>query len=241
MQADKFHSYWIILRSVLVTLRISFFILLVEIFGKLTRCKVDKFLHKWATQLLRLIKLKYTVIDPYNLELNQERTYIVMSNHSSLYDIPLIILALPGSIRMMAKTELFKVPLWGGAMKHSEFVPISRTSGKQVTRNLKYAKKIMESGIVLWVAPEGTRSKTGKLQQFKKGGFLLARQAKAIIIPVGIRGLGKVLPAKTVDFSLGEHVEVHIGKTIDTTKYAPADRDQLILDVREAIQKAADL
>jgi len=164
-----------------------------------------------------------------------------MSNHSSLYDIPLIIQALPGDIRMMTKKELVRVPLWGTAIKHCEFAAISRADGKQVTRDLKYAKRLLESGIVLWIAPEGTRSKSGGLNIFKKGGFLLARQAKAMIIPVGIRGIGKVLPAKTLDFSLGECVEVHIGKPIDTTQYAPAQRDKLIEDVRVAIKQAADL
>lgn len=241
MKAGRLHTYWIILRSILVTLRISASILLVDLFGKLTRRKVDKFLHQWTKQLLRLIKLKYTVVDPHHLKLNQKHTYIIMSNHSSLYDIPLIMLALPGSIRMMAKTELFRVPLWGNAMKHSEFVPISRADGKRVTRDLKYAKKIMESGIVLWIAPEGTRSKSGKLNVFKKGGFLLARQANATIIPVGIRGVGKVLPPKTLDFNLGEHVEIHIGKPIDTTQYMPAQRDQLVEDVRVAIKIVAGL
>jgi len=241
MKAGKLHTYWIILRSILVTLKISASILLVDLFGKLTRRRVDKFLHKWTGQLLRLIKLKYTVVDPYHLKLNQKHTYVIMSNHSSLYDIPLIIYALPGSIRMMAKKELLRVPLWGNAMKHSEFVPIGRVDNRQITRDLKYAKKIMESGIVLWIAPEGTRSRSGKLNTFKKGGFLLARQAKATIIPVGIRGIGKVLPPKTLDFNLGEHVEVHIGKPIDTTQYTPAQRDQLVDDVRVAIKVAAKL
>ncbi|MGD9108441.1 MAG: lysophospholipid acyltransferase family protein [Gammaproteobacteria bacterium] len=241
MKIGKLHTYWIILRSILVTLRISCTLLFIDIFGKLTRRKVNKWLHKWCKQLFQLIKLTYTVFDPYNLELNQERTYIVMSNHASLYDIPLIILSLPGSIRMMAKRELFRVPLWGTAMKHCEFVPISRADGKKVTRDLKYAKKMLESGIVLWIAPEGTRSRSGKLNTFKKGGFLLARQAKAMVIPVGIRGAGKVLPPKTLNFNLGEHVEVHIGKPIDTTQYTPAQRDQLVEDVRAAIKEAADL
>lgn len=241
MKAGKLHTYWIILRSILVSLRVSCVLLLIDIFSKLTRRKTDKWLHKWTRKLLQLISLTYTVFDPYNLKLNQERTYIIMSNHSSLYDIPLIILSLPGSIRMMAKRELFRVPVWGTAMKHCEFVPISRADGKKVTRDLKYAKRTLESGIVLWIAPEGTRSRSGQLNTFKKGGFLLARQAKAIIIPVGIRGIRKVLPPKTLNFNLGEHVEVHIGKPVDTTQYAPVQRDQLVEDVRAAIKEAADL
>jgi 1-acyl-sn-glycerol-3-phosphate acyltransferase len=202
---------------------------------------MDEYSRRWATNILKLIKLTYTVVDPHQLTLNSNRAYIVMSNHASLYDIPLIMLALPGSIRMMAKKELFRVPIWGRAMKHSEFIPIDRSHGRRALRDLKYAKKKLEDGIVIWIAPEGTRSRTGRLQPFKKGGFMLAKQANAIIIPVGIRGAGKILPPKTLDLHIKEHVEIHLGKPIDTTEYKVTDRDLLIQDVANSISKAANI
>ena len=133
------------------------------------------------------------------------------------------------------------MPIWGRAMKRSEYIPIDRKHGRQALKDLKYAKVKMEDGIVIWIAPEGTRSKTGKLNAFKKGGFLLARQAKAIIVPVGIRGANKILPPKTTDINIGEYVEVHIGKPIDSAEYKAADRDALINDVRNSILQQAGI
>lgn len=241
MKINRIHTYWIVVCSIFVTLRVSLIILTKDLFGTLSRGFLDKYCRQWAAKMLKLIKLTYTVTDPYKLTLKPNRAYIIMSNHASLYDIPLIMLALPGSIRMIAKKELFRVPIWGRALKHSEFISIDRVRGKQALRDLKHAQQKLEDGIVIWIAPEGTRSRTGKLAPFKKGGFILARQTKAIIIPVGIRGAGKILPPKTLDLHIKEHVEIHLGKPIDTTEYKVTDRDLLIQDVANSISKAANI
>ncbi|MBU1927123.1 MAG: 1-acyl-sn-glycerol-3-phosphate acyltransferase [Gammaproteobacteria bacterium] len=91
----------------------------------------------------------------------------------------------------------------------------------------------------IWMAPEGTRSRTGKIQSFKKGGFMLALKTNAVIIPVGIRGADKILPPKTSNIQLNQKIEIHIGKPIDTQKYLAAQRDQLMQDVEDSIREAA--
>jgi len=93
----------------------------------------------------------------------------------------------------------------------------------------------MEDGIILWIAPEGTRSRTGKLNKFKKGGFMVALQTNAIIIPVGIRGSEKVLPPDTWRSRIGQHVEIHVGEPIDTSGYALEGRDALMEKVWKEI------
>ena len=160
-----------------------------------------------------------------------------MSNHASHYDIPLVLVAFPKGLRMMTKRELVKIPIWGHAMRASEMIPVDRHNIKQALRDLKYAKQKSESGVRVWIAPEGTRSHTGKLGKFKKGGFVLANQTKAIIIPVTICGSGKILPPKTWDFYLKQKVDIHIGKPIDSTKYKPRDRQKLMDDVKASIQQ----
>ena len=100
---------------------------------------------------------------------------------------------------------------------------------------MKKAREKMEDGIVLWISPEGTRSRTGRMGTFKKGGFILAIDAGAQLIPVGIRGSEKVLPAKTWDFFLDQKVEVHIGKPIDASAYTAEHKDELIEAVRREI------
>jgi 1-acyl-sn-glycerol-3-phosphate acyltransferase len=158
-----------------------------------------------------------------------------MSNHSSLYDIPLIIMTMPGSIRMLTKKELFKVPLWGKGMKAGEFIAIDRHDFDQAKKDLKSAREKMESGIVLWIAPEGTRSRTGKLGEFKKGGVIMAIESGATIIPVGIIGSADILQPKTWDFYLGKEVKVNVGKPIEASGYSLENKEELLDVLRESI------
>ena len=123
--------------------------------------------------------------------------------------------ALPGSIRMLAKSELYRIPVLGLTMRLAEFPSINRHKRNQALADLARARQMMESGIVLWAAPEGTRSRTGELLPFKKGCFHLALDTEAVIVPVAIRGIHKVLPARSWRFNLGQQVSVHIGEPID--------------------------
>lgn len=236
MKATVLQKYWIMCRSLWATLKLSLIILLKNSFGHLSRKVVDRLSHRWAVDVLNIAKVTYRVVGCDRFQFDPHRCYIVMSNHASHYDIPLMMAAFPEGLRMMTKRELYKIPIWGHAMKISEIVPIDRGDAKRALSNLKYAKEKLKSGVRLWVAPEGTRTRSGKLGEFKKGGFLLAKQTKAIIIPVGIRGSGNILPPKTWDFYLNQKVEVHIGKPIDTASYASSQRQQLMDDVKDAIQ-----
>jgi len=237
MKANKFQSYLIIVLSLLATLKTSLIALWMAYSKKHTRQDIDRLARAWAMRLLRIVKLNYKVSDPCQLHLDPNRNYVIVSNHVGNYDIPLILVALPGSIRMMAKKVLFKVPIWGKAMRTSEFIPIDRENSKQAIQDLKYAKEKIKSGIILWIAPEGTRSTNNELRPFKKGAFVLARQTNAIIIPVGIQDSAKALPAKTLNFSVGETATIHIGKPIDSAQYKAADKDQLVKDVEESVRK----
>lgn len=235
MKTSKMQSIWIIIKSTITILLISIRTLFHATFCKFDRKKIDYLFRLMSTRLLQHIKLTYKIFDPYHLIFQPGRHYIVMCNHSSHYDIPLSCVAIPGSLRMLAKSELFRVPIWGRAMKAAEFLSIDRNNKEQARKDLATAKEKMQSGIILWVAPEGTRSRTGKLQSFKKGGFMLAYQTQAIIIPIGIRGSFNILPPKTTRFNLHEKVEVHIGKPIDVINYKITSRAKLMDDVRQSI------
>jgi len=238
-KANWLKSAWIYFISLGIIGYTVFLSLVVARLRKPNRAKIDKWIRDWARRIIYAVKIDYSVHyeSPINWEKN--RCYLILSNHASLYDIPLIYLALPGSIRMLAKKELIQIPLFGKAMLKNEFLSIDRNNRKQAIRDLEIAKSKLEDGIRLWIAPEGTRSRTGSLLQFKKGAFMLALQTNAIIIPIGIRGSNKVLPAKTLQFNLNQHVEVHIGKPIDTSQYIFETRDALIHEVRQTIAKLA--
>lgn len=118
----------------------------------------------------------------------------------------------------------------------AEFVALDRKNPRQAIKDIRYAKTLMEQGIVFWIAPEGTRSRTGKLQRFKTGGFKLSMEAGATIIPIGIVGSGEVMAAKSLRINKGKHVDIHIGRPVDSSKYSRKNREDLILNVESQIR-----
>jgi 1-acyl-sn-glycerol-3-phosphate acyltransferase len=204
--------------------------------GTPTRAWTDNVINHWVDQLLKRVQVKYKVINPYHVEPQPGKATIIMCNHSSAYDIPLSFKAFPKhSMRMLSKKELAKIPLLGKGMAAAEFPFIDRKNRYQALKDLEYAKKLMEGGVLLWVAPEGTRSKDGTLGQFKKGSFLTAINSKATIIPIGIRGANNILPARTFNIHLNQEAEIHIGKPIDASQFTTENKKELIEQVRHSI------
>lgn len=239
MKASLIRKLLIVAQSIASTLGISLFALYMRITNTYDRKLADRILRWWSGYLLKAVNVGYEVSNPHNVTLEPGIPYIVMSNHRSHYDIPLIFVSIHGSIRMLTKKELFKVPVWGRGLKAAEFVSIDRKDHDQAMKDLETAKAQMKSGIVLWIAPEGTRSRTGALGDFKKGGFMVAIQTGAVIIPVGIAHTEKILPPDTWEFHLNQQVRFNIGKPIDASKYGIEQRDRLMEDVRDAIQSLA--
>jgi 1-acyl-sn-glycerol-3-phosphate acyltransferase len=198
-------------------------------FSTPSRAWVDKTIHHWIDQLINEAKVTYTVINPNHTQPQSGKPTILMCNHSSVYDIPLGFKAFPNhSIRMLAKKELSRIPLLGKGMAAAEFPFVNRKNRYQAIKDLAYAQQLMESGIIIWIAPEGTRSKDGSLQPFKKGAFITAIQAKATIIPIAIRGAFNIVPAKKLRINLNQKAEIHIGKPIDASNYTIENKDELI-------------
>ena len=236
MEANKVLTSLIMLKSIAITLLISVRSMYEAHRGFLRRDRIDRRLRWWSARLLDYVRLSVSLVNPYNVRFEQGKPTIIMSNHSSLYDIPITFVTLPGSIRMLTKKELFQFPIWGKGMRAAEFISIDRDNRRQAFRDLQEAKKKMESGIVLWVAPEGTRSRTGELGSFKKGGFMLASRTGATIVPVGIRGANRVLPAKTSRFHLNQRVEVHVGEPIEASAFDRKNLEGLMKEVELRIR-----
>lgn len=238
MKISKIRTQWIILLSALYTANTCGRSVLKHFFGKTSRAWVDKTLHLWVDRILNLVRVKCEVINPYGVEPKPGEATIIMCNHSSLYDIPISLKAFPKhSIRMLAKKELSKIPIMGKGMTAAEFPFIDRHNRSQSIKDLAHVRKLLESGIVMWIAPEGTRSKDGKLAPFKKGAFITAIQAKATIIPIGIRGAYDILPARTTQFNLGQKAEIHVGKSIDASLYRAENKDELVQLVYQSIKE----
>ena len=235
-QANFFQAVYITISTWVFTLYYSMKALWVVSTRKEFRNEMDKVIRQWANALVNLSKIKIRVVGDFNRQYVAGQPFMLMCNHSSAYDIPVSFLAIPGSVRMLAKKELFRIPLFGQAMKLSEFISIHRQDKNQAKKDLAFAKNKMEDGIILWVAPEGTRSTDGQLLPFKKGGFHLAIQTKAKIVPLAIKDIHLVLPTQSFRPNLYQTIEVRIGDAVDASQYSTDDRNKLRDDVKASLE-----
>ncbi|MBA2648776.1 MAG: 1-acyl-sn-glycerol-3-phosphate acyltransferase [Legionella sp.] len=229
MKIGRIRSYWIMCSLCFYTMVVCLRSVFKYYFSRPTRAWVDKTIHHWVNQLLNAVHVQYKIINPLNIRPQPKRATILMCNHSSAFDIPLSFKVFPNhSIRMLAKSELSKIPLLSKGMKAAEFPFIDRKNRYQAVKDLAVAQQLMESGIILWVAPEGTRSKNGKLAPFKKGAFITAIQAGAVIIPVGIRGAFDILPPGSSNIRLCQQAEIIIGQPLDAARFTLENKEELI-------------
>jgi 1-acyl-sn-glycerol-3-phosphate acyltransferase len=143
------------------------------------------------------------------------RAYVYMSNHQSHLDIPILYATLPSpTIRMLAKKELFQIPIWGRALRAAEFVEVDRANHTRALESIEVAAELIRDGVSIWIAPEGTRSRDGSIGRLKKGGFHLASETQTPIVPVAIRGTIAILPRGARAMRTGERVDVTIGAPI---------------------------
>lgn len=143
------------------------------------------------------------------------RAYVYMSNHQSHLDIPMLYATLPSpTIRMLGKKELFQIPLWGRGLRAAEFIEVDRSNHAAAVKSIEYAKRLVRDGVSIYLAPEGTRSRDGKVGPLKKGGFHLAIETGTPIVPVAIRGTIDILPRGARSARLGRDVSVTIGAPI---------------------------
>ena len=198
----------------------------------------DERLRSWGVKLVEHAKIDVEVVGRHHME--PGKTYLVMSNHQSLYDVPVLFYVIGGTIRMITKKELFKVPVFGGAMREAGFVSIDRQDRHRAIESLAIARQKLETGVHIWISPEGTRSKTGQLLPFKKGGFALALEAALPILPVTLKGTRDALPAKGLRSTPGAKVKVTIHAPLDPTSFAGVPvkeaRETLSKTVRAAIE-----
>lgn len=225
-----------LMHAVIETGRISAPTLVESAFGRLEPATCDARLEQWSARILERARIELTTIGLEHAPAGE--AVVVMSNHQSLYDIPVLYRALKRPLRMVAKNELFRVPLWGAAMRRAGFVEVDRRDRARAIESLSAATAALSRGLSIWIAPEGTRSEDARLGPFKRGGFHLAEDAGVRILPVTVIGTGQVLSARSHHVHDGVAVRVVLHPPVDPKAYGPDHRDELVAAVREAIASA---
>ena len=163
------------------------------------------------------------------------RAAVYCANHESNVDPPILFTALHPRMHIVYKAEINAIPLLARAFQHGGFVPIDRRNKEAAMRSLEAGAKSIRDGNSFLIFPEGTRSKTGEMLPFKKGGFLMALKAQAPIVPVAISG-GRDAMRRGSKIIRPVTVTIRIGAPIETAGMQMADRDALIAQVRGRIQ-----
>jgi 1-acyl-sn-glycerol-3-phosphate acyltransferase len=176
----------------------------------------------------------------YAPDLEPGKSYVFLSNHQSLFDIPVLIATAPGQVRMVAKRSLFFIPLFGWAMKAGGFISVDRADRSTAGRTFAQAVARLREGTSILIFPEGTRALTDTLLPFQRGGFLLALKSGLPILPVGIQGTRAIQRKGNWAIHPGAAV-ISYGAPIDPAAYGLRRKGALMEEVRVRIAELAGL
>lgn len=187
----------------------------------------------WAHIILKASGVRVLLRGIENLKVNEPK--IIMANHASQFDIPALIAYLPCEFRFVAKKELLWIPVFGWAMYFSGHIVIDRFNKERAIKSIEKAgERIRKNSLSVLIFPEGQICFDGKLQSFKKGGFVLALNGRINILPVTIIGSRKVLPRGCILPAPGI-IEIKIKPEITIKNYKLDEKEKLMKDVAETI------
>ncbi|WP_228151201.1 lysophospholipid acyltransferase family protein [Tamilnaduibacter salinus] len=206
-------SIWLVFWGVALTLILFLPIVVCALMGR----RGDAAFHGtqvYAWVILKVAGVRLRVRGRENIRPGQR--YVILSNHTSYFDPPALVLSLGLQYRWVIKKELRKVPLFGLALATSRNLFIDRSKGSDAMRSIQEGVAQLPDGTGVLLFPEGTRSRDGQVAPFKKGGFVIASDSGLPILPVTINGSHERLPKGTAAFRPGE-IEVVIHPPVETS------------------------
>ena len=205
--------------------------------------RAHRYLIYWAKISLRLARARLSVVGLERLD--PGKTYVFMPNHTSFLDIPLVFACIPHHFRIIVKKEIFTIPFLGLAVRSSGQIPLDRENPRKGLRSIKHAAELIKRGVSIVVFPEGTRSRDGKVHEFKSTLFVLPIRTRTPVVPVLIEGTfealrpGKVLfNACPMKLTFLDPVAADFRSDRDRALYAEKVRQALIGFEEDPVPKA---
>ncbi len=194
----------------------------------------DHCARRWAR---RMIKVSGVEVKTSGFEgVPSDEPVVYVSNHQSWFDIFALLTVIPGQMRFVAKKELAKVPILGKAIRAAGHIYIDRSNRQEAFSAYERSAEYIRQGMSAVVFAEGTRSRTGELQQFKKGPFVLALAAQVPIVPVYCAGTFTLLRKGTL--RIDPHpIAVMFGEPVSTEGLAYDDREAMRDEIKAAIEQ----
>ncbi len=217
-----------------ITVALSVFALVVIPFDRSGRIfRLSPWL--WSKSILSIFGIRLSVEGFERLD--AARSYVFVSNHASMFDIPTVVVALKGRVNIVFKKELTRVPIWGWALRYGHFIMIDRSNAREALQSIERAAESIRKGNSVILFPEGTRTKDGKLQPFKRGAFALAVKSGVPVVPLTINGTFKIMPKGSLNIKPADiSVVINDPLTIDGLDGKTGEL-QLMDRVHAAIEK----
>jgi 1-acyl-sn-glycerol-3-phosphate acyltransferase len=172
---------------------------------------------------------------PKGLEnLPRDRGYLLVCNHVNSLDPMIVYSLVPRHVVALEKASHFSWPLYGPMIARWGNLPVARGDAERSARSLELAAALMRAGTPVFVFPEGTRSRDGRLAPFRRGAFALALQARVPLIPLVIKGADNLYREGTTAMYGGDQ-EVVVLPPVSLESYGPGDEEALAAVVRELI------
>jgi 1-acyl-sn-glycerol-3-phosphate acyltransferase len=194
---------------------------------------VDRIGRLWSRGIVRVCGIDLEVQGLERLQPGQ--SYILISNHLSNFDIWCTLASMPFVVRFVAKKELLRIPVFGQALGVSDHIVIDRANPQSAIARINAAAQRTERGMGVLFYAEGTRSRDGKVHEFKKGGVSLALSTQLPIVPMSVSGTRKFLPRGCAVIRPGGRVRIVLADPIPTTGLSYDDRHALNQRVRSTV------
>ncbi|WP_138429795.1 lysophospholipid acyltransferase family protein [Fodinibius saliphilus] len=245
---------WEGLKSLLIWLGVVLLILLWLPLLAITRFFDRDKAHYRTGKLFRKLGHAISKINPNwqisitgNVDIDDREPYIMVCNHLSQADIPLIS-NLPWEMKWVAKKELFDTPVIGWMMKLAGDISVDRRAADRKEKTFEQARFYLEKGCSVIFFPEGTRSRNGKLNAFTRGAFELAIREQKPILPMVIDGTQNTLPKRSWKFGMAKQIKLKILEPVsadnydiqDTRAFSEHIRNQILNQLSEWRNKEAE-
>jgi len=190
---------------------------------------------KWAMGLgLKILGIRVEVSGGEAVD--KKTRYVFMANHLSFIDGPMVFRFIPQSVRIILKKSVFRIPILGQGMRYVGFVPVDRKGMRGGRQSIETAARLMrERGYSYLLFPEGTRSRDGRIQPFRRGGFFLAVESGASIVPISITGTFALMPRGAMLARSGR-VRVKFHPPVPTGRYSRETLGGLMAEVKAVIE-----
>ncbi len=198
----------------------------------------ERVLRGWARRFLLIAGAR--VVVQRDAELDPDRSYVFVSNHTSNLDVPAIVSVVDHPLRFIAKQELARIPIFGWAARRMGHVFIDRKDRGGATRAIRGRMERGLRGASLFFFAEGTRAVRDELLPFKKGAAVAALEMGLDCVPIGVAGARAVLKPKGFSLFQPGRIAVVFGAPLPTATHALDRRDQLVAAQRDAVQVALE-